>query len=290
MRKLIVAAALGIAIGGCSAGQDKAIGKAASPGSTRCSTPAAITTFTPARRNEFRQAGSEQAATRFLAMVHDRLGPVRRADQRGWRVNFATGGTMVSLSYSTEFASGRGTEDFVFRVRGGSPVLVGYHINSMDLIGAPPPRSLSASRLDVEADRKRGTRPSFQTLKRNKQDVAVLDDIVLALGAHPARLLGAGLAAVADEILIGDGLGADEAALEIGVDDAGGLGRLGAFLDRPGARFLGAGGEEGDQMEQVVAGADDAGEAGLGRGRDRGGTRSGPPAAWSRSRPRSRPR
>ena len=62
---------------------------------------------------------------------------------------------------------------------------------------------------------------------------------------------------------IGDGLGADEAALEIGVDLAGRLGRLGAACDRPGARFLGAGGEEGDQAEQLVAGADDAGEAGL---------------------------
>ena len=107
--------------------------------------------------NEFRQSGSEQAATRFLAMVHDRLGPVRRADQRGWRVNFATGGNVVSLSYSTQFASGRGTEDFVFRVRGGSPVLVGYHINSMDLIGAA---RAAAGRLTGNA---------AQTLKRNSR-------------------------------------------------------------------------------------------------------------------------
>ena len=66
-----------------------------------------------------------------------------------------------------------------------------------------------------------------------------------------------------DEIVIGDGLGADEAALEVGVDLAGGLGRLGAAVDGPGARFLGAGGEEGDQAEQLVAGADHPREAGL---------------------------
>jgi hypothetical protein len=139
MRKSIVAAALGVAISGCSAGQDKAIGEAGVVQFHQMLDAGRYHDIYAGAANEFRQSGSEQAATRFLAMVHDRLGPVRRADQRGWRVNFMTGGTMVSLSYSTQFASGRGTEDFVFRVRGGSPVLVGYHINSMDLIGAPPP-------------------------------------------------------------------------------------------------------------------------------------------------------
>jgi hypothetical protein len=139
MRKLIVAAALGVAIGGCSAGQDKAIGEGGVVQFHRLLDAGRYHDIYAGAANEFRQSGSEQAAIRFLAMVHDRLGPVRRADQRGWRVNFTTGGTMVSLRYGTQFASGRGTEDFVFRVRGGSPSLVGYHINSMDLIGAPPP-------------------------------------------------------------------------------------------------------------------------------------------------------
>ena len=52
-------------------------------------------------------------------------------------------------------------------------------------------------------------------------DVAVLDDVFLALGPHLAGFLGLGLAAAGDEIGIGDGLGPDEAALEIGMDDAG---------------------------------------------------------------------
>ena len=40
-------------------------------------------------------------------------------------------------------------------------------------------------------------------------------------------------------------------------------GRLRAHLDRPGTGLLGPDGEEGDEVQQVVAGADDAGEAGL---------------------------
>src|SRR5690606_4219346 len=61
----------------------------------------------------------------------------------------------------------------------------------------------------------------------------------------------------------GDDLGLDEALLEVGVDDAGGLGGGGAALDGPGAGLLGPGGEVGLQAEGVEADAGDGGEAGL---------------------------
>ena len=72
---------------------------------------------------------------------------------------------------------------------------------------------LPASALHVEAE---------------MHDVAVLHDVVGAFEAHLAGVLGALLAAAGDEIGVGDRLGADEALLEIAVDDAGGLRRLGA--------------------------------------------------------------
>ena len=68
--------------------------------------------------------------------------------------------------------------------------------------------SVSELRLDVEAE---------------QHHVAVLDDIVLALGAELAGVARAGFAAAADVIVVGDRLGADEAALEVGVDFARGL-------------------------------------------------------------------
>src|SRR3546814_13028301 len=100
------------------------------------------------------------------------------------------------------------------------------------------------------------------------KDIAVLDDVVLALGAHLAGLLGAGLAAAADEVVVGDGLGADEAALEVGVDDAGGLRRPAVALHGQGARRLRAGGEEGDAVETLIAGPD-ASDIGRGTVRER---------------------
>src|SRR5579883_3433288 len=61
------------------------------------------------------------------------------------------------------------------------------------------------------------------------QDVAVLNHVIGAFEPQLAGFLGALLAAMGDEIGIGDGLGADEALLEIAVDDARRLRRLGAL-------------------------------------------------------------
>ena len=61
-------------------------------------------------------------------------------------------------------------------------------------------------------------------------DVAVGDGVSLALESHLARLLRAGFAAERHIIVVGDGLGADEAALEVGMDDGGRLRRPGACL------------------------------------------------------------
>ena len=58
----------------------------------------------------------------------------------------------------------------------------------------------------------------------------------------PARL-GLGHRAGGDQVVERDDLGLDEAALEVGVDDAGGLRRGRALADRPRARLLRAGRE-----------------------------------------------
>ena len=47
------------------------------------------------------------------------------------------------------------------------------------------------------------------------EQVAVLDDVVLALRAQLACFLGACLAVVGDKVVVGDGLGANEATLEV---------------------------------------------------------------------------
>jgi hypothetical protein len=68
--------------------------------------------------------------------------------------------------------------------------------------------------------------------------VAVLHDVLLAFEPELARLARTRFALERDVVVIGDGLGADEALLEIRMDDAGRLRGLGALGDGPGARLL----------------------------------------------------
>src|SRR5689334_10936177 len=64
--------------------------------------------------------------------------------------------------------------------------------------------------------------------------VAVGDDVVFALEPQPSGIARAGLAAERDVIVIADRLGADEAALEVGVDHTRRLRRARAARHRPG--------------------------------------------------------
>src|SRR5690606_35753039 len=86
--------------------------------------------------------------------------------------------------------------------------------------------------------------------------IPVLDDVFLAFQAPFTGFLGTGFAVVLDEVIVGHHFGADEALLEVGVDDRGGLGSGGADLDGPGADFLDPGGKIRLQVEQFVTGAD----------------------------------
>lgn len=90
-------------------------------------------------------------------------------------------------------------------------------------------------------------------VKQEVHHIAVLHDIFLAFYAHFAGFFSFGFAAERDKIVVGNDLGADEAAFEVGVDDAGGLWGGVAFVDGPGADFFDAGGEVGLQAQEVVA-------------------------------------
>src|SRR4051812_13103045 len=94
----------------------------------------------------------------------------------------------------------------------------------------PSPRSGSGGPSDVEAE---------------LHDVAVLHDVVLALYAHPAVRAGLRHRAGLDELVERDDLRLDEAALEVGVDDAGRLRGGRTDRDRPGPRLLGPGRQVG---------------------------------------------
>src|SRR5260221_11101829 len=130
--------------------------------------------------------------------------------------------------------------------------------NMLRMVPPPEQQSLQASAHRVNG----GKRCSH--VEPEQHHVAVLDDVIAAFLAHLAGVLRPLLAVARDVIVVRDRLGADEAALEVGMDGAGGFGRRGAAPDGPGARLLRPGGEERDQVEQRVPGADPPRQAGLG--------------------------
>ena len=105
-----------------------------------------------------------------------------------------------------------------------------------------------------------GARPgnkSVLDVELEQHQIAVLGDVFLAFLAHLSRILAGLLAAQRNEIVIRDGLGANEATLKIGVNGPRRFRRLGAFSDRPGANLFGSLSEERDQVEKLVTGVDD---------------------------------
>ena len=103
----------------------------------------------------------------------------------------------------------------------------------------------------------------FLHVEAEVDHVAVLDDVLLALAAQQALFLRRRDAAAADHVVEIDRFGADEAALDVGVDLARGLRSLGAVFDGPGAALVLAVGQEGDEAEQRVGALDEAVEAGF---------------------------
>ena len=99
-------------------------------------------------------------------------------------------------------------------------------------------------------------------VEQELDDIAVLDDIFLALGALQALGLDGSIVEVVGlEVAVADDAGTDETALEIAVDLTGSLRGLGALADGPCAALLLAVGQEGDEAQQVVAGGDEVVEA-----------------------------
>ncbi len=93
--------------------------------------------------------------------------------------------------------------------------------------------------------------------------VAVGDGVFLAFQPQLAGVARASFTAERDIVGVGDGLGADKAFFEIGVNDAGRGRGPGAAVDGPGARLFRADGEIGDEVQELIAGADQAVEPGF---------------------------
>jgi hypothetical protein len=84
--------------------------------------------------DEFRAAGPRERVFALFAAIGRKLGKVKSASTSTWNVNTFNFTTTVVLAVDTEFERGTATETFTFRVSGEKASLVGYNINSLDML------------------------------------------------------------------------------------------------------------------------------------------------------------
>jgi hypothetical protein len=82
----------------------------------------------------FRKSTGEADTVALFEAVRRKLGTVKNANQTTWHVNATPTGTLITLAYDVEYSEGKGTEQFVFQVRGDKALLFNYNVNSPLLI------------------------------------------------------------------------------------------------------------------------------------------------------------
>ena len=79
---------------------------------------------------EMKNSISREGFVNTFGGIYGRTGPYKSGKTTGWKVNYGSDGNMVTLNRDAQFQNARGTEEFVFRMRGGKAVLAGYHIKT----------------------------------------------------------------------------------------------------------------------------------------------------------------
>lgn len=93
-----------------------------------------LTDIYSAGHPKFKGATTEKQFLEFLGAVQRKLGKVTQTTEAGFNVRTFNFTTTVILTQTTTFEQGTGTEVFTFQMVGDKAVLVGYNINSKDLI------------------------------------------------------------------------------------------------------------------------------------------------------------
>jgi hypothetical protein len=84
--------------------------------------------------DNFRKATTREQFQKVLEAVHRKLGQVTGTTTGDWSVRNYNLSTTVVLVQKTQFEHGSGTETFTYAVQGQGVKLMGYNIQSIDLI------------------------------------------------------------------------------------------------------------------------------------------------------------
>ena len=83
---------------------------------------------------EFQKAAPKEKVLALFSAMDRKLGKVKASSTKTWKVNTFNLVTTVILVTDTQFEQGAGVETFTFRVSGDKATLLGYNINSTDML------------------------------------------------------------------------------------------------------------------------------------------------------------
>ena len=83
---------------------------------------------------DFKASKPKAEIISFVRSVREKLGKVKSSNRTGWQANSMNMKTNVVLTFSTEFENGKGEETFTYRIADGKATLLGWYVNSNDLI------------------------------------------------------------------------------------------------------------------------------------------------------------
>ncbi len=78
----------------------------------------------------FKKSVTESQLIELLGKVDRKLGAVKKSSSSGWKVNTTTDGTFATITCDVDFAAGKGTEEFMFRIIDNKALLYNYEVNS----------------------------------------------------------------------------------------------------------------------------------------------------------------
>jgi hypothetical protein len=84
--------------------------------------------------DEFRNVAPKEKVLTLFSAIDNKLGKVKSSSTKTWNVKTYNFVTTVVLVVDTQFERGVGTESFTFRVSGDKATLLGYNINSLDMM------------------------------------------------------------------------------------------------------------------------------------------------------------
>ena len=82
----------------------------------------------------FKQFTPRDKGVALFAAVDRKLGTLRIAEEGNWSVNTNNGVTIVVLAYASKYAQGDATETFTIEVDDEKPEIVGYNIQSLEML------------------------------------------------------------------------------------------------------------------------------------------------------------